>query len=307
MAILCSGQGAQNPGMFDLVATCSEAEPVFAAASLILGQDPRDFVHRADAADLYSDRIGQILCCTAAMAAWEALGSAKPRSTVMAGYSVGEVAAWGCAGAIDVEPLLRLVQQRAVLMDNAAPADGRLVAIVGLRRATLESIVTRHAVSIAIIDDVDTFVIGGAGTDLDAACQDAAAAGARRVVRLRVAVPSHTPRLGSASAPFREALRATAPRLPASACRLLSGIDGTSVRDIEAGADKLARQISCTIDWAACLESCQACLAEAALELGPGTILSRGAAAWFPARNLRAVEDFRSIAGLRDWVQAATR
>jgi hypothetical protein len=47
VAILCSGQGAQHPAMFDLVANCPEAEPVFAAAAAVLGRDPRRFVKEA--------------------------------------------------------------------------------------------------------------------------------------------------------------------------------------------------------------------------------------------------------------------
>ena len=44
VAILCSGQGGQHPAMFDLVANCPEAEPVFAAASVVLGEAARRFV-----------------------------------------------------------------------------------------------------------------------------------------------------------------------------------------------------------------------------------------------------------------------
>ena len=47
VAILCSGQGSQHPAMFDLVADCPEAEPVFAAAAGVPGQN-----HRRFAADL---------------------------------------------------------------------------------------------------------------------------------------------------------------------------------------------------------------------------------------------------------------
>src|SRR5580704_7570256 len=142
-AILCSGQGGQHPGMFDLVANSPEAEPIFAAAASVLGQDPRLFVRKAAPADLFSDFSGQILCCTQALAAWAALGMARPARAVIAGYSVGELAAWGCAGALDGPGTLRLAQRRAALMDAAAPSDSGLAAIVGLRRPTLEPILAR--------------------------------------------------------------------------------------------------------------------------------------------------------------------
>jgi [acyl-carrier-protein] S-malonyltransferase len=305
VAIFCSGQGGQHPGMFDLVADCPEAEPIFAVAAGALGQDPRRFVREAAPADLFSDLSGQILCCAQALAVWAALGTVRQARAVIAGYSVGELAAWGCAGALDGASTLRLAQRRAALMDAAAPSDGGLAAVVGLRRPTLEPILARHAVSIAIVDDVDSFVVGGARAGLEAACQEAVARGARRTVRLPVAVPSHTPLLREATEQFRAVLRAASPRLPPAGYRLLGGIDGDTIHDIETGIDKPARQISTTIDWAACLESCRSAGAEAALELGPGTALSHMAASLFPGGRARAVEEFRTLAGLRSWLQRA--
>jgi len=55
VAILCSGQGRQHSAMFDLLADCPEAEPIFAVAGGILGKDPRRFVREAAPADLFSD------------------------------------------------------------------------------------------------------------------------------------------------------------------------------------------------------------------------------------------------------------
>jgi [acyl-carrier-protein] S-malonyltransferase len=291
--------------MFDLVANCPEAEPIFAAAASVLGQDPRRFVHEVAPAELFSDLSGQILCCTQALAARTALGTAWPARAVIAGYSVRELAAWGCSGAVDGASILSLAQRRAAMMDAVAPRDSGLAAIVGLRRPTLEPILARHALSIAIIDEVDTFVVGGLSADLEAACEEAAARGARRTVSLRVAVPSHTPLLVGATEQFRAILRESSPRLPSAGYRLLSGIDGDTIHDMETGIDKLARQISTTIDWAACLESCRSAGAEAALELGPGTALSRMASALFPGGRARAVEEFRTVAGLRAWLQRA--
>jgi [acyl-carrier-protein] S-malonyltransferase len=85
----------------------------------------------------------------------------------------------------------------------------------------------------------------------------------------------------------------------------LSGIDGDTVEDVETGCDKLARQICTTVDWAACLESCRSAEAELALELGPGTALSRMAAPLFPEGGVRSTEEFRTISGLRAWLLRA--
>jgi hypothetical protein len=105
-----------------------------------------------------------------------------------------------------------------------------------LRLALLPARPARHAVSIAIVDDVDSFVIGGPRAGLEAACQEAAARGARRTVRLPVAVPSHTPLLHEATEQFCGVLRAASPRLPRAGYRLLGGIDGDTIHDIETGS-----------------------------------------------------------------------
>jgi [acyl-carrier-protein] S-malonyltransferase len=290
--------------MFDLVADCPEAEPAFAAAAAVLGRDPRSFVKEAAPAELFSDLSGQILCCTQAMAAWAALDTVRPARAVIAGYSIGELAAWGCAGAFDLS-ILRLAQRRAAVMDAAAPNESGLAVITGLRRPVIEPILARHALSTAIVNDVDSFTVGGPRTALRAACEEAAARGAKRTVTLPVTVPSHTPLLSKATEQFRVALREASPRLPRAGYRLLSGIDGETVLDIETGTDKLARQISTTINWAACLESCRSAGALAALELGPGTTLSRMASTLFPDGRARAVDEFRSLAGLQTWLQRA--
>ena len=291
--------------MFDLVANCPEAEPVFAAAAEVLGQDPRQFVREAAPADLFSDRSGQILCCTQALAARVALGAAWPARAVIAGYSIGELAAWGCAGAVDGPNTLRLAQRRAAAMDAAAPKDSGLAVIVGLLRPTLEPILARHAAFFAIVNEDDNFTVGGSRAALLAVCQEAGARGAKRAFVLPVAVPSHTPLLREATEQFRAVLNEASPRLPGAGYRLLSGIDGGTVGDIETGIDKLARQISNTIDWAACLESCRSAGAVAALELGPGATLSHMASALLPDVRARSVEEFRSLTGLRTWLQRA--
>jgi [acyl-carrier-protein] S-malonyltransferase len=60
MAVLCSGQGYQGPGMFDLLADAPEAIPVFKAAEFVLrGKDPRQLVHESGNDGLHADKVGK--------------------------------------------------------------------------------------------------------------------------------------------------------------------------------------------------------------------------------------------------------
>ena len=302
VAILCSGQGNQCQGMFDLLVDNDAARPILATASAELCEDVISLTQKGNGA-LFANRAAQILCCARTLAAWAALGEARPQRVVLAGYSVGELAAWGCAGLLDAKATLRLTATRAALMDAAAPAASGMAGVVGLRREALVSVMTRHQVQIAIVNDIDSFVVAGITEALDALCRDAIAAGATRARRLNVAVPSHTTFLSSAVAPFAAALRDAAPRAPISGRRLLSGIDASSVLTVESGVDKLAQQIATPIDWAACLDSCLAAGATRALELGPGNALSRMAERVFGVGGARAIDDFRTLEGVRAWLQ----
>ena len=127
--------------MFDLLADAPEAGPVFKAAQFVLdGKDPRQLVREASNDDLHADKVGQILCCTQAMAAWAVLSAKVPRPLVVAGYSVGELAAWGVAGFLGYERVLDLAVQRAAAMDRATTQPSGLAAIRGLKRDTLDPI-----------------------------------------------------------------------------------------------------------------------------------------------------------------------
>lgn len=307
LALLLSGQGGQHPGMFALTAGLPEAQAIFAAAAALLGRDPRDLV-RDERADLHGNRTGQILCCTAALAGWSLIAPACPARTVVAGYSVGDLAAWTVAGRLAPEAVLRLAAARAEAMDGLSGAGFGLAGIRGLPLARIEALARAHACHLAIRNAADSAVVGGARSNLDALCAEAAAAGALRAVILPVHTPSHTPLLAAAVDVFRARLAAEEIRRPGpGAPRLVSGLDGLAVFDARAGADKLARQIGETIDWAACLTAAREFGSAAVLELGPGHALATMARDALPGARVHALEDFRSAEGVRDWIGAASR
>lgn len=301
LAILLSGQGGQHPAMFDLTADRSEAQAVFEAARPLLGQDPRDLAKAGEG--LHGNRTGQILCCVAALAGWSVLAAGKPGRAIVAGYSIGDLAAWGVAGRFDAASVLRLAAARAEAMDAASGEGFGLAGIRGIGLDALEALAGNHGCHLAIRNAADSGVVGGRRDALDALCKEAVARGAQRAVPLAVATPSHTPLLAAASERFRETLAGTdLHRPPPTAPRLLSGLDGAPVFSAQTGLDKLARQISHTIDWAACLEACGEFGATHVLELGPGHALASMAEAALPGVKVHALDAFRSVEGVRGWI-----
>jgi [acyl-carrier-protein] S-malonyltransferase len=268
------------------------------------GKDPRQFIREADPATLYSNRVGQILCCTQTLAAWAMINPHLAGPVVIAGYSVGELAAWGCAGLLGQAEVLRLAVVRAEAMDAAGSDRTGLAAVRGLSRARLDSICRPRDVYIAIVNGEDLFVVGGARGALKSVCDEALKAGALRASTLQVAVAAHTPLLAEASRQFGLALARENLRHPiARGIRLLTGIDGEVVFDPQEAAGKLAEQISRTVNWAACLDGCRAAGAQTVLELGPGRALANMAREVLTDAHVRSVEDFRTRDGVLAWLE----
>ncbi|MDM0022812.1 acyltransferase domain-containing protein [Variovorax saccharolyticus] len=306
LAILCSGQGRQHSNMFALTADAPEASGLFSRGAFLLGgRDPRELVKTESPEGLHQNRVGQILCALQALAAAAALRCSIHGRFIVAGYSVGEMAAWGVAGLIEANMVLDLVRQRADAMDAASPRDDGLLFVRGLSQLSVCALCARHDVAIAIINPGDAFVLGGRLSALRSLSDEVKGMSGTRVVDLPIEVASHTPRLAMASAEFRKILRATPVAFPSDLrTRLLSGIDGAPVLDAQTGKDKLADQISQTLHWAECLQGCIEGGANKFLELGPGSALSDMVAGAYPGVSTRSLDEFKTLQGARAWLSS---
>lgn len=269
------------------------------ATSELLG---RDVFAAATADDRFDNVQAQPLLCAASLAHWQGLREVLPTPTVIAGYSIGELAAHAIAGSIDAATCLALSAQRAHLMDAASPDDAGLQAVLGVDRIATQRLCDAHGAFIAIANGHDHFIVGGAWRSLHALAEDAQSHGAE-IRPLPVHVPAHTPLLAGAVAPFAAALEAAslqAPRLP-----LLAGIDARPVRDRATMVHTLSAQLAQTIEWAQVMRQAFERGARVFLQLGPGNALARMIAPAYPCCEVRAVEEFHSLEGAAAWVHSA--
>ncbi len=292
LLLLCPGQGAQGPDMYALAAT----DP--GAAALIARHRPA-----AEPDALFANRVAQpaIVCATLAM--WEALRERIPAPALVAGYSIGELSAYGVAGALDAAQAIELAGVRAALMDQAAAAGPpqALAAIGGLALARLRALAAGARWHVAIVTGPDTCIVGGFEHDLPVLAQALAAAGAR-CERLPVTLASHTPLIAAAVAPFAAALAAQP--FGAARCPVLGGISAARVHDKAGAVAHLSRQLAETIEWRDCMDSAVEAGITVALELGPGAGLARMFRAQHPGLACRSVSEFRSLDGVAGWVAA---
>ncbi len=300
LGILCPGQGAQSAAMLDILAGGDRAEATLDLAAATLGVHPRDLV-AGPPERLFENAIAQPLVCAVTLAAWAELAPRLPSPLVVAGYSVGELAAHACAGTLAPETLFPLARRRAEGMDAACDRPNGLVAVRGLAVAELEPLCARHGVWMAIINGPDRGVVGGLADPLAAFGNQAQALGGS-LTPLAVSVASHTPLMTPALAAFGAILaeaRLARPLIP-----VLAGIDGTAVLSAERTRDVLVRQLDHPIQWWSCLQALQERGCTVLLELGPGSTLSRMATELFPAIEARSVADFKTLDGVLRWVES---
>jgi [acyl-carrier-protein] S-malonyltransferase len=306
LALLCSGQGGQHAAMFEL----AQRDP---ASARLLAQLLDPWLATAmpglslqavlsDQDRLFSNRLAQPLIVAATAAIWSSLQAQLPTPELVAGYSIGELAAWHIAGAMSASQAIALAQARAQLMDACLQpqAPQALFAVSGIALRPLATLLASQRLHVAIENDVDSCIAGGLQQDLLSATAEIEKHGGK-ITLLPVTVASHTPLMADAVAPFADQLRqqlALDPALP-----LLSGLNAQVLTKKEQAIETLSQQLARTIHWSACMDACAERGVTAVLELGPGAALSRMMAARHPHIACRSVSEFRSLQGIVNWLQ----
>jgi [acyl-carrier-protein] S-malonyltransferase len=299
LAILCPGQGAQHPAMFDM----ARLDPAAREMLDVWFADPAlgATLQAGLGEERFTNRIAQPAIVAATLAVWRALQDTIATPALVAGYSIGELSAYGVAGALAPHDVIKLAIERARLMD-ACVVDGAaqgMVALSGMPSGTVDDLLAGAGFYPAIVTGDDALVAGGPAAQRDALASAAVAAGGHATV-LPVAVASHTPLLAGAVAPFAALLAAAQWNAPAFP--VLSGISAEPVFGADKALAELPRQIAEPIRWRECMDAMTEAGVTVALELGPGAALSRMLQSRNPNIACRSVPEFRSLDGIRAWL-----
>ena len=207
LAFLYAGQGSQHVGMGrDLY----EAYPAFRQ---VLDSAPVDFDLKSLCFDGPEEQLNDTRYTQPCMVAFAAgvtalLKEAGIVPEYAAGLSLGEYSALQCAGVFDAPTAISLVAFRGQAMANAV--QGRpcgMAAVLGMDRESLKA-VCQQASDAGVVECTNfncpgQIVISGDAAAVDKAGELAKAAGAKRVLPLKVSGPFHT----SLMAPAGDALR----------------------------------------------------------------------------------------------------
>jgi [acyl-carrier-protein] S-malonyltransferase len=304
LLLLCPGQGGQHARMFDLARTSASANALLDRMAALVPPAARAALDADDGADIFANRNAQPLIVAATLGMWEAIREFAPPPALVAGYSIGELSAYGVAGALTPEAAIALAAQRAQLMDGcvATHPGQALVALSGLTLDRVAPLATAHAFHIGIETGEDSCVAGGPAASAHA-LELAVVAMGGRCTRLPVEVASHTPYMHAAVAPFAQALRRS--DFGVMTAPVVAGISAMTVIDMAQAVEQLSRQLAEKIRWLACMDACAEAGITYALELGPGSALTKMMQTRHPHINTRSIADFRTLDGIRKWLERA--
>ena len=282
VALLCPGQGAQRVGMGrDLAEAFPAAREAFAAADDALGfalskvmwEGPEDLLTRTDHAQ------PAILAHSAAV--WAVVRERlAPAVRGAAGHSLGEYSAYLMAGSLGLAEAARLVRRRGELMRAAGDArPGMMAAVMGLapeRVAELCAAASSAAqvVVAANLNAPDQTVISGDPAAVERAGVLLKAAGAKRVLPLKVSGAFHSPLMEPPAREFAADLAGVALRAPAFP--VIANASASAITTADEARRRLAEQLTSPVRWIEAVRR----LAEVAgagvrfMELGPGTALT---------------------------------
>jgi [acyl-carrier-protein] S-malonyltransferase len=276
LALLFSPQGSQAVGMGRELAERSEAaRATFAEADLVLGWSVSGTCWEGPAERLADTRQTQPCLLTTSVAAHRALGErVDVQPSVVAGHSVGEYAALVAAGVLDFGAALRLVARRGELM-AAADADGGMAAVLGLDRATVETVIAARGRPTELVMANDNapgqVIISGRLHALEEAEEQMRAAGAKRIVRLPVSGAFHSPLMAEVVDRLVEAFESEEwrdARVP-----VISNVTAEPLTDAGRIRALLAEQVRSSVEWVRSVERMAADGVDLAIECGPGGTL----------------------------------
>lgn len=279
LAFVFPGQGSQSVGMLSELAEANpEVEQVFSRASAVLGFDLWQRICQGSIEELGMTGNTQPAMLASGVAVWQVLCKATEiRPAWLAGHSLGEYTALVCAEAISFEAAVKLVAERARLMQEAVPSgEGAMAAILGLEDAQVIDICAQisaeEIVSAVNFNAPGQVVIAGHAKAVKRVIEAAKDAGAKRVLALPVSVPSHCALMQPAAEQLSQLIADTQIESPRIA--VVHNVDALPHQSPDKIRTALTQQLYQPVRWVESIRFLSAQGVETIVECGPGKVLA---------------------------------
>jgi len=265
------GQGSQKVGMATGVLDLPGARERLTEASDLLGRDLAAICAgeaSGDLSDLNDTRNTQPALFVIESLLVDGLKSQGRSADLVAGHSLGELAALYAAGVFNVETGLRLMKIRSELM--AAAGGGAMTAVMGFDRGELDQLVSATE-GVVIANDNSSAQVVISGTP-EAVAAVSGQLKCKRAIPLAVSGAFHSPFMQQAADAFAAELDAVP-----FADAIIPVLSNTDPRPETSGAALKARlrsQMITGVRWRETMERFSADGINTSVEIGPGNVLS---------------------------------
>ena len=305
-AMVFPGQGSQTVGMLaELASDYPIVQETFKQASEVLGYDLWQLVQEGPAEELNKTWQTQPALLTASVAVYRVWQQKYPelKPEVMAGHSLGEYSALVCAGVLDFQDAVKLVELRGKLMQQAVPeGTGAMYAIIGLDNDAIISACKQaeqgEVVSSVNFNSPGQVVIAGAKAAVERAAALCKEAGAKRALPLAVSVPSHCALMKPAADQLSVSLESITLKAPVVA--VLNNVDVKAETDAVAIRNALVRQLYSPVRWTETVEKMAQNGVEVLVEVGPGKVLNGLTKRIVDSLQAVSVNDVKSLDSIED-------
>ncbi|GGM61363.1 malonyl CoA-acyl carrier protein transacylase [Longimycelium tulufanense] len=301
IALLAPGQGSQAPGMLSPWLELDGAAERVAGWSETTGLDLARLGTTADAEEIKDTAVTQPLVVALAVLAHEELArrGVLPAELLVAGHSVGELAAAAVAGVLTADDAVALAAVRGREMAAACALEptGMSAVLGGEADVVLEHL-EGLGLTPANINGAGQIVAAGPLPALEKLAADRPE-GSRTVKALPVAGAFHTRHMAPAEAVLQE--RAAAVRVTDPRHTLLSNADGAVVTEGRDVLRRLVNQVTRPVRWNACMATMSGHGVTAIVELPPaGTLvgLAKRELKGTPTLAVKTPQDLDEVATL---------
>ena len=283
----------------DLAEAFPEAKALFDEADAVLGYEQSSIIFNGPAEKLTESRYCQPAIYTMSCAALAAFKTRYPDVTPVgcAGLSLGEYGALYAGGAFTFAEGLRLLAQRAELMDKACRAtSGGMASVLGGDAEIIKEVCAACEIDVANFNSPGQIVISGEKVKLAKAVEELKARGMRKIIVLNVAGAFHSRLMKPAGEALEKVLEESPvamPRIP-----VYHNFTAAPAADVAQLRANLAAQVAGSVRWEECVRNMVAAGGDTMIEFGPGNVLTGLLRRTLPevrGLNVNSAETLRNI------------